>query len=380
MIVKDSGILLINFPISGSDIDVDLLTGFIQANITFSESGGDSNYSNYATDFQFYELQYKTFNVLLRNGKFVRICLVTDHKPSERLRSLVIKFLREYEIRFKDDLIKVITSGALDPNDSIDLITEMFDVKLVFPMVLKHTFLPDDLDLINDNFVQKAIIQFAKKYLVTKHFFFINNLLNKVKKIVNLDAKIILYEIYQLLNKNIIIPMDLNKVENKIKNFNENRAQRIADSEVIKPLISNDVWMEKLKIDAKQMDENTAKNMIRKYIQKGVTAEKAMILNEALSEYEKALFLATGFDIEPEIGKISFMIIELDRKIKKLRLEKATSLAKNLEKKKDYIGSIKEYQKMIKILNEMREYTDSDNQIKKIEKKISKLQLNLRAN
>ena len=36
---KESGLTVINYTVSGVDVDVELLSGFIQANITFSESG-----------------------------------------------------------------------------------------------------------------------------------------------------------------------------------------------------------------------------------------------------------------------------------------------------------------------------------------------------
>ena len=38
LMAKESGLALIDYPISGAGVNTELLTGFIQANITFSES------------------------------------------------------------------------------------------------------------------------------------------------------------------------------------------------------------------------------------------------------------------------------------------------------------------------------------------------------
>ena len=95
------------------------------------------------------------------------------------------------------------------------------------------------MDSINNNYIQKAIIKFAKDYLATKQFFFINNLINEVKKIVDIEAKIILYEIYQLLIMNVIIPTTIETAENKLKTFRESHATTLSNNELISPIISN---------------------------------------------------------------------------------------------------------------------------------------------
>ena len=374
LMTKDSGLPIINYPISGAGVDVELLTGFIQANITFSESGKNSNYTNYVTNHQFYELRYKTFNIILRNGKYIRICLVLDHEASESLKSLIIEFLQKYEIRYKDNLIKVVSSGALESDNTIDFITEFFNVKLVFPMVLTHTFLPDVLESINKNYIQNAVIKFGREYLATKQFFFINNLLDEVKKIVDIDAKIILYEIYQLLIMNVIIPTTIETAERKLSTFRESHATRIANNELISSIIANDREIYELKEKAENLNEEKAKKLVNSLIKKGQTAEKALIYKEAQKEYEKALYLATGFDFHEDIGKISFMVLELDKKIKKMEIDYAESTAEKLEKNNDYINAIRNYKIALKVLKDYSILNDSESRIKKLEKKIAKLQ------
>ncbi|MFX1469407.1 MAG: hypothetical protein ACFFB8_12165 [Promethearchaeota archaeon] len=375
LLMTKIGLPVIDYPISGAGVNTELLTGFIQANITFSESGSASE--NNATDkksHKFYEFQYETFNILLKNGEFLRICLVLDHKASDSLKTLVSEFLNNYESRYLDRLERLVNVGMLDFEDTIDFIVDTFNIKLVFPMVLAHTILPDKLEEIKRNPIQKAIIDFAKKLLASKQFFFIINLIDQVQKIVNIEANIILYEIYQLLQLNIIYPTTIETAETNILQFKESQATRIAYNELISPIIANDDAINELKEKAKHMSLDEVIISINSYVKKGETAEKALIYKEAQREYEKALFLATGFDLKEEIGRISFMVLELDKKIKEVDLDYAIKAGEKAEKRKDYINAINYYQQAIKILEDFSGSNGADQKIKKLEKRI----LNLR--
>jgi tetratricopeptide (TPR) repeat protein len=374
LMAKDSGLLFVNYPISGAGVDVELLTGFLQANITFSESGNKSNYTDYFSNYQFYELQYKTFSILLRNGKYVRICLVLDHKPSENLKSNVIEFLQKFEIRYKDNLLKVLKSGVLELDHANDFITSFFNIKLIYPMVLTHSFLPEILDSINKNYIQKALIKLAREYLATKQFFFVNNIINEVKKIVDIDAKIILYEIYQLLISNVIIPTSLETAERNLNTFRESHAMRIADNKLISPIIADNKAIYNLKNEVKDLSPEQARKLMKSFIKKGETAEKALVYKEAMKEYEKALYLATGFDFKNDIGKISFMILETDKKIKQMEIDYAETKADKLEKDRDYINALRFYRIALQVLEDYTILNNSESRIKKLEKKIAKLQ------
>ncbi|MGB5911925.1 MAG: hypothetical protein WBH31_12090 [Promethearchaeia archaeon] len=367
----DTGLPIVDYPISGAGVDVGFLTGFIQANITFSESGKTSKGSTtQILNHKFYEFQYETFNILLKNGKLIRLCLVLDRKASNSLKNLVSEFLTEYETRYQDKLEKLIKMGALDFNNTIDFIIDTFNIKLVFPMVLTHTFLPSVLESINKNYIQKAIVDFSKEILVSRQVFFINNLLNKVQKVVNIDASIILYEIYQLLIGKVIIPRNIETAANEIKKFHELRATRIANNELISPIIANDNAMNELKGKANTMSEEEARKLMETYIKKGETVERSSAFKEAQKEYEKALYLATGFDFKLDIGRISFMVLELDKKVKNIDLDYAVEAGEKAEKKKDYINAISNFKQALKII----EFYGNESKIKKMEKRIVGLQ------
>lgn len=92
---SNSGMSIIDYPITGSGIDVSLLTGFIQANITFSESGTSSK--DTTIENLFYEFDYKDFNILLIEADYVRAGLVLEKKASESLKSTLREFLKKFE-------------------------------------------------------------------------------------------------------------------------------------------------------------------------------------------------------------------------------------------------------------------------------------------
>ncbi|MFX1376228.1 MAG: hypothetical protein ACFFA0_10470 [Promethearchaeota archaeon] len=378
LMTKHSGLPILDYPISGAGVNTELLTGFIQANIFFSERSTTANKigKNENND-QFYEFNYETFNILLKNGEFVRICLVLDRKASSSLKTLVSEFLQDYEVRYLNKLETLINMGKLDFEDTIDFIIDFFNIKLVFPMVLSHTILPETQESIERNPKQKAIINFAKQLLDTKQFFFIINLLDEVQKIVHIDANILLYEIYQLLEKNVIIPTTIESAETKILQFQESQAMRIANNELISSIISNDNEINQLKEKAKYMDEEEVRSSINNFMKKAETAERALIYQEAQKEYEKALYLATGFDFKEDIGKISFLILELDKKITDIELEHFLSAGEKAEKRKDYINAINYYQQSLIILKKAEDFNGNESRIKKLEKKIISLQKNL---
>ncbi|MFX1349832.1 MAG: hypothetical protein ACFE92_14280 [Promethearchaeota archaeon] len=378
LVAKESGLALVDYPISGAGVNTELLTGFIQANITFSESSSTSDGNGTEGKYyQFYEFQYEKFNILLKNGQFIRICLVLDNKASDSLKTVVSEFLSNYESIYLDKIEEHITKGKMRFKTTIDFIIDNFNVKLVFPMVLTHTLLPDELELIKKNPIQKAIFDFAKELLASKTFFFIINLIDQVQRIVHIDANKILYEIYQLIEKNVILPTTIETAEESISDFQESRAVRIDRNELISSIIANEDEINELKEKAIYMSEEEVRSSINSYIRKAETAEKGLAYKEAQKEYEMALYLASGFDFTDEVGRISFMVLELDKKIKDLELEYALKVGEKAEKKKDYIKAINYYKQGLQILKNMLDLNGNESQIRKLEKKISNLQKHL---
>ncbi|MEJ2296794.1 MAG: hypothetical protein P8Y23_18770, partial [Candidatus Lokiarchaeota archaeon] len=228
IIDKESGLSVLNFAVSDVEIDTNLLSGFIQANITFSESGNFSKKTNNINlGNQFYEFQYESFNIFLKNGNYIRACLILDERPSDHLKSQMFQFLYQFENQFEDNLIHFQKTGEIDNNEMIDFLMKSFNIELVFPLTIAHSIPPEYLEGINENPIQKAIFKIINEIVLSKSFFYINNLLNRVKKIVSFDAKIVLYEIFHLLQNQTIVPIKLetlfNDIENQKDTIDENR-------------------------------------------------------------------------------------------------------------------------------------------------------------
>ena len=105
-------------------------------------------------------------------------------------------------------------------------------------------------------------MDFAKALLDSKAFFFIINLIDEVQKIVHIDANKILYEVYKLIEKNIIIPTTIETAEDTISNFQESRAVRVASNELISSIITNNDAINDLKEREKHMSEEEVRSSI----------------------------------------------------------------------------------------------------------------------
>jgi hypothetical protein len=370
----ESGLTLLNYDVSGVDIDTSLLSGFIQANIIFSESSKTSNYKAKSMfEYQFYEFQYKNFNILLKDGKYIRVCLILDHKASDEMRNNVLRFLDQFEDHFREEFINFQGSGSIDFKDMVENIIKFFYIDLVFPMTLAHSIPPLELERINKNLIQKAIINLAKELISTKSFFFVNNMLNRLKKIVHIEPNIVLYEIYQLLEKRIIVPTSIETILNRIETHQEANHERITKIKSISSIIIDDGDIDDLKEIIENINEETAKKMIKEFMKKGKTAEKEFVYQATNKEYNKALFIAKEFNLKEDINKISQKIFDLESKSKQIELKYNIEMAENADKNGDFINSINYYQKALKILESFLVYNIVDPRIKKFKKKILKL-------
>ena len=135
--------------------------------------------------------------------------------------------------------------------------------------------------------------------------------------------------------------------------------------------------MSNLKEKARTLDIDEAKKLMENFVQKGETTEKALAYKEAQKEYEKALYLATGFNFELSIGKISFIILELDKKIKALEIDFCLEFGEKAEKKKDYFNAIQNFQSAVGFLGNNGGAIENTSKIKKLEKRILSLQKQL---
>ncbi len=374
IIDKGSGLSLLNYAVSGVDIDANLLSGFIQANITFSESEEVSNQNLIPSfEYYFYEFQYKNFNIILKDGDYVRVCLILDHKASNKLRNHTFRFIEEFEKDFKDELISFQNTGAIDFKNMINEIVESFNISLTFPMTLAHSIPPYELEKVKKSLIQNAIYNLAKEILAVKPFFFIYNMFTRLKKIVNIEDEVVLYEIHHLLERQVITPTSIEAITDTIESVQAIDQKREIKTSSISSIIMSDANIDELKDQLKTMDEGSARKLIKEIMRKAKVAEKDSTYRITLTEYNKALFIAKDFIFKEEINKISQKIFNLEHKTKNIELDFNIEKAENAEKYGDFINSINYYQKALEILDGFKIYNIIDPRLKKFKKKILKL-------
>ncbi|MHA2038491.1 MAG: hypothetical protein ACW98X_18815, partial [Promethearchaeota archaeon] len=294
-----------------------------------------------------------------------------DQQASDHMRTDVLQFLQEFEEFFNEEITHYKESGSFNAENMTDYLVDALNITLVFPMSLAHSIPPNDLEKINENQIQKVVVNIVKELLASKQFFFINNLLNRVKKIVNIDASIILYEIYQLIEKGIIVSTNLEAVASDIELKQEAKSEKMTKYKSISSIITDNSQFEELQIE--EMDEDLARTMIKESIKKAKNAVKTLAYQVATKEYKKALYLAREFNLKDDINKISQQLLDLENKEKELELEFVLKAGENAEKNGDYLNSINNYQKALKILEGFLIFNISDSRIKKLKKKIIKL-------
>jgi hypothetical protein len=370
---KETGLVLLNYPVSASSIDVDLLSGFIQANITFSESNKVSGNNNTSEKTPFYEFQYKDFNILLRDGDYVRACIILDHKASMYMRNNMEQFIASFEGEFEEKFQSLRETGLFDNNGMNDHVIANFNIDLVFPMTLAHAIPPEVLEQINENTIQKAIYDIALELLSRKSFFYINNLLNRVKKIVKIDPNTLLFEIYRLYEKKVIISKPIENILNDMEDKNQKIQIRKDKIRPISAMLVSEDDISELRCQMEFLDENEQKELLKSLIKKGKIAERSLDYLDAQKEYEKAQILSREFSCTEENKKSASKLFNLEKKQHNIELEFAVETAELAEKNKDFIKAIYHYQKALKIMEKNVIYSEPDPRIKKIKRKIFKM-------
>jgi len=297
IIIIINGMEIFNQHVSGSEIDINLLTGFIQANLSFSESEEeDKSESNfYAIDLGHnYEFQYKDFNVFLRKVKTLNVCLVLEKKASPPLKKLTEIFADEIKKTYRDDINDFIDTGRRKFDGLKESVLKAYSVNILSPMVISRSI---SLDLLKDKRKKRIldpIFNEINDTLSKEPYFYVNGLLAKVKAILNFDQRFIFHEILQLIDEGLIIPTTLEKIENKIVISEEMRintfsrcsstlSESLLKSEEVEGLID--------KLDT--MDKNTAETLMDEFIASGKAASIHSFINfsaESLSIVSASFF------------------------------------------------------------------------------------------
>jgi hypothetical protein len=336
IILSNNGLPAFNMAIIDLPIDVSLLSGFIQANIIFS-SEELTLLDKFKQDKNFFEFEYKNFNILLKNGKMCRTCLILETKASNNLKDILLNFTERFEETFEDELKEFENSGDLDLLAAVkNFVEKSFDLQMISPLTLSNQIPPKTL--IDFSIVQKAIHEFCKDILKEQSYFFISTILEKTYNVLGVFSKEeILWNIYQMIRDHIIfkINVEYQEEEYKIKKQQIKKRERVIQN------ISEMKNLEEIILESFDMNYDVAHKKIGSLLKKAEIALKDVAYQESLTEYQKALMYAKEFNMESEIETISQKILEIVKLNKNVELNFALEQANKAEKKKDYIIALK---------------------------------------
>ncbi|TKJ23888.1 MAG: hypothetical protein CEE43_01620 [Promethearchaeota archaeon Loki_b32] len=197
IIHKDVGVSIYNKQISLEGIDSDLISGFLQAISHFrSEIKKDST----AAEGKGFEMDYGDFKIVITDGNYVRVALILDGTPSEKLKENQWLFTEDFERRY-GKLLKDFIGDITPFREADDLIEKRFNISLIYPLQLgKH------YGVIKLKGLEKALIEVGEQIQKERKFFFISSLLNFALAGRKASRDEIISAIIDLKRKGLIIP------------------------------------------------------------------------------------------------------------------------------------------------------------------------------
>ena len=373
IILTKGGIPAFNMAVSDLPIDATLISGFIHANMAFS-SEELTIIDKINPDKKFYEFEYKNFHILLCKGELCRICLILDKRASNNLRELLLNFKNIFEYNYEDELKEFEEKSDLSILDPVrSFVGKTFEITMINPHTLSSQIPPNKIE--NFSLVQKAIYECAKDLLKEETYFFISLLIDTTSKLLGvISNEEILWNIYQMMRENIIIWQNFEFQRQELESERQEKQRR----EYVIEKIMEIKDMDEIIYECHDMSLDDAHLKINSSMKKGEIAEKNAAYQEALTEYQKALNYAREFNMEMEMGKISFKILEIIKLNKEVELNFAMEQANKSKKKKDYVIALKYLFQIKDILVAENDDGKHDKQLQKLDLRIQKIQNHLK--
>ncbi|MFX1594075.1 MAG: hypothetical protein ACFFCL_15405, partial [Promethearchaeota archaeon] len=171
IIHKNIGVSIYNKQISLEGIDSDLISGFLQAISQFRSEIKKDSAADQGKEF---EMDYGDFKIVIADGNYVRVALILEGTPSEKLKENQWLFTEHFEKRF-GALLTDFTGDITPFREADDLVEKHFNVTLVYPLQLgKH------YGVIKLKGLEKTLIEVAEQIQKERKFFFISSLINYV--------------------------------------------------------------------------------------------------------------------------------------------------------------------------------------------------------
>ncbi|MBD3227603.1 MAG: hypothetical protein GF329_05380 [Candidatus Lokiarchaeota archaeon] len=354
LLSKTSGGVLYSYSFGQREFDPDLIAGFLTAIASFKDSSkikGSLNPENQMESG--FVLSYENFIILVSDGKYIRIALILDNKPSKRLTHKAKEFIKHYESKYKSEL--EIFDGLLKPfrNTNKD-IEKIFEVSLLAPHRIGKIaeIKVKELNKLEDNYLNiAALIQKQKEY------FSIPLIVDMVKDVRNESLEEIIYIFEKLRDKKIFNPIYIEKLEDIIKNRKlqldkEPKEWEIELEDKIIPEIKG-IAKKKIKILNYYLSDTdpTYQKMISNEVMKTKEDKRVEYINDLIQNWKSLTsqkdVLKNEFENYKQNGDFYNSVIKLDE-IRLINEE----LGFKAESKK-VIEDIKE------LMNEIRDYNET---------------------
>ncbi|UCC18941.1 MAG: hypothetical protein JSV62_12645, partial [Promethearchaeota archaeon] len=200
IIHKNVGVSIFNRQISLEGIDSDLISGFLQA---ISQFRTEIKKGSTAAKGQEFEMDYGDFKIVIADGDFVRVALILDGTPSEKLKESQWLFTEHFEKRFSP-LLDNFTGDVTPFREAENMIEKYFNISLIYPLQLAKHY-----GVIKHKGLEKTLIEVAEQLQKERKFFFISSLLNFVLAGGKASRDEIITTIIELKRKELLIPATL---------------------------------------------------------------------------------------------------------------------------------------------------------------------------
>ena len=201
IIDKEAGLSIYHKQISFEDIDSDLISGFLQAISAFKTEIKKSTTTTAKRPG--FEMDYVDFKIVITDGEYVRVALVLEGTPSEKLKENQWLFTDQFEKRFAGVLQEF--EGDITPfKQSDDLVEKYFNITLIYPLKLRKHY-----GVIKLKGLEKDLVEMAAEIQKERKVFFISSLLNLALAARKASRDEIISAILSLREKGLVVPVEL---------------------------------------------------------------------------------------------------------------------------------------------------------------------------
>nr|MDO8113691.1 hypothetical protein [Candidatus Sigynarchaeota archaeon] len=410
LVLSKGGVCIYNHPVTGSFMDGDLIAGFIQATISFSQEGvreqqgevkppATTEVKN-GLDFialdredslalavpgsdsgspeivkNLYELNYQKFVLLVHDTPKIRAVLICDHQPGFQLKTLLANFSALFEKIFGEALGKFV--GDVSAFEDAHLVVEkIFETDLLFPYAAKLISPVEEEALENlEQHVYRSGLDRSQK----TGFFFIAKMVEELKGVLQKPARDIIHAIYELLKMEYFVPQQIETAATYMDEVKVSKDKMQKEGSSVSAIYGKPAEEEikALNDGLKFTSEKEAKALFKQYMSTGSDRLELGIYGDAMKNFELARMVARGVGLTKELETVNAKIEQVETMIQTLEYNNAMKIAVTAEKNKDYLKAVQYYNNCKKILDEFKD-ARNDKRIKEIERRIINMQSKIR--